>query len=174
MNASGEVVGTTKFHPGQAYQSEPGQLGLDIGGQRSTKLGFNIYASQQVAGSLVEPTAIIAGQKRGTQSISLNKETEGNEGLAKEELNLLAKLIGTETNVRSRETFRLNLFETDTVEEDSLDENNQTEAKRDSTVKIDLKSNRERGEIDKIIKEMTVSVDETEDDDLLSLMDKAH
>ena len=174
MNTTGEVVGTTKFHPGQAYQSEPGQLGLEIAGQRSTKLGFNIYASQHVAGSLVEPTAVVADQKQGTRSLSLNKESEGNEELAKEELNLLAKLIGTETNVRSRETFRLNLFETDTVEEDSLEVENQTKVKRDSTVKIDLKSNRDRGEIDNIIKEMTVSVEETEDDDLLSLMDKAH
>ena len=43
----------------------------------------------------------------------------------------------------------------------------------DTTVNIDLKRGRERGELDKIITQMTVSVEDTEEDDLLSLMDKA-
>ena len=97
---------------------------------------------------------------------------EGGEDLAKEELNLLAKLIGTETNVKARETFRLNLFEAETME-DNLNEEKRLMEVEDATVNIDLKIRTQRGELDEIIKEMTVNVEETEDDDILSLMDKA-
>ena len=40
------------------------------------------------------------------------------EELAREELNLLAKLIGTETDARRRDTFRLNLFDGDLGDEE--------------------------------------------------------
>ena len=171
MDASGEVVETTKFHPGQVYESEPGHLGLEIGDKRSTDLGFSIYAGKSAGGGLLETARATMAQRSPMKAESIRQD-EGSGDLAKEELNLLAKLIGTETNVKNRETFRLNLFDTDVAEADFELENKVVEAE-DTTVKIDLKSGRQRGELDKIISEMTVSVDESEEDDLLSLMDKA-
>ena len=46
MNKSGEVVETTKFHPGQSYTRETEVLGLELGHERSTSLGHNIYAGR--------------------------------------------------------------------------------------------------------------------------------
>ena len=171
MDTSGEVIETTKFHPGQVYESEPGQLGLEIGDKRSTDLGFSIYAGKSAGGGLLETGRATMAQRSPMKAES-TRHDEGSGDLAKEELNLLAKLIGTETNVKNRETFRLNLFDTDVAEADFDVANNVVEAE-DTTVKIDLKSGRPRGELDKIISEMTVIVDESEEDDLLSLMDKA-
>ena len=171
MNTSGEVVETNKFHPGQVYKSEPGELGLEIGDNRSTNLGYSIYSGKSAAGGLLE-TARATVDQRSPMKAQFTPRDEGNGDLAKEELNLLAKLIGTETNVKNRETFRLNLFDTETTEEEFKTEDKIVEAE-DTTVKIDLKYGRQRVELEKIINEMTVSVDESEEDDLLSLMDKA-
>ena len=170
MNDSGEVVETNKFHPGQVYESEPGDLGLEIGDKRSTNLGFSIYAGKPVPGGM-ETARASTGQRSSMKTEAIPQD-EGSGDLAKEELNLLAKLIGTETNVRNRETFRLNLFDNDTAEEDIEVQDKPIKAE-DTTVNIDLKSRRQRGELDKIINQMTVSIDESEEDDLLSLMDKA-
>lgn len=171
MNSSGEVVETNKFHPGQVYKSESGELGLEIGAKRSTNLGHSIYAGKSAVGGLLETARATVGQRSPVKAQFPRRE-EGSGDLAKAELNLLAMLIGTETNVKNRETFRLNLFDADITEEEVEMEDKTTDAE-DTTVNIDLKSGRTRGELDKIINEMTVSVDETEEDDLLSLMDKA-
>ena len=43
MNSSGEVVETNKFYPGQEYRTQLEMLGLEVGAERSTNLGQNIY-----------------------------------------------------------------------------------------------------------------------------------
>ena len=43
MNSSGEVVETNKFYPGQEYRTQVEMLGLEVGAERSTSLGQNIY-----------------------------------------------------------------------------------------------------------------------------------
>ena len=43
MNSSGEVVETNKFYPGQEYRAQLEMLGLELGAERSTRLGQNIY-----------------------------------------------------------------------------------------------------------------------------------
>ena len=43
MNSSGEVVETAKFYPGQEYRAQGERQGLELGGERSTSLGQNIY-----------------------------------------------------------------------------------------------------------------------------------
>ena len=43
MNSSGEVVETNKFYPGQEYRASLEMLGLEVGAERSTSLGQNIY-----------------------------------------------------------------------------------------------------------------------------------
>ena len=86
-------------------------------------------------------------------------------------MNLLAKLIGTKKEVKKKELFKLNLFDTEVQLEPSSEIDQQTS---DFTaVNIDLHSSRKRGDIDKIITEMTITQEESEEDDLLALMDQA-
>ena len=100
------------------------------------------------------------------------RREEGGGELAREELNLLAKLIGTETDLKRRETFRLNLFDGEIGEEEE-EEGEECPSSEDRTVRIDLKTGRGRGELERIITEMTVEEQEGEEEDLLALMDKA-
>ena len=84
---------------------------------------------------------------------------------------MLAKLIGTKKEVTKKELFKLNLFDTEVDLEPGSALDNQTS---DFTaVSIDLHSSRKRGDIEKIITEMTITQAESEEDDLLALMDQA-
>ena len=85
---------------------------------------------------------------------------------------MLAKLIGTTKEVKKKELFKLNLFDTEVEFEASSEIDQQTS---DFTaVSIDLHSSRKRGDIDKIITEMTITQEESEDaEDMLALMDQA-
>ena len=114
--STGEVAETVKFHPGQLYDLEPGLLGLEIGGRRSTNLGLNIYKDKGQEQAVVEAVRRELSGARG--SLSQGGREEESKELAKEELNLLAKLIGTETDARRRDTFRLNIFDGDHGDEE--------------------------------------------------------
>ena len=168
--STGEVAETVKFHPGQLYDLEPGLQGLEIGGKRSTNLGLNIYRDKGQEQAVVEAVRRELSGGRGAGDRQGRREEEARE-LAREELNLLAKLIGTETDARRRDTFRLNLFDGDLAEEE--DEEQHLPAADDQTLSIDLKTGRSRGELDRIISEMTVDEADEEEEDLLALMDKA-
>ena len=165
--STGEVAETVKFHPGQLYDLEPGLQGLEIGGKRSTKLGLNIYRDKGQEQAVVEAVRRELSGGRGADRLG-RKEEDARE-LAREELNLLAKLIGTETDARRRDTFRLNLFDGDLGEEEDED----LPTAHNPTLSIDLKTGRSRGELEKIISEMTVDEAEEEEEDILALMDKA-
>ena len=169
--STGEVAETVKFHPGQLYDLEPGLLGLEIGGRRSTNLGLNIYKDKGQEQAVVEAVRRELSGARG--SLSQGGREEESKELAKEELNLLAKLIGTETDARRRDTFRLNIFDGDHGDEEVDDGDHKQAAGEDKTLSIDLKTGRSRGELDRIISEMTVEEAAEEDEDILALMDKA-
>ena len=170
--STGEVAETVKFHPGQLYDLEPGLQGLQIGGKRSTNLGLNIYRDKGQEQAVVEAVRRELSGGRGADK--QGRREEDSRELAREELNLLAKLIGTETDARRRDTFRLNLFDGDLVEEEEGEEGEHRLAAADGqTLSIDLKTGRSRGELDRIISEMTVDEAEEEEEDILSLMDKA-
>ena len=85
---------------------------------------------------------------------------------------MLAKLIGTKKEVTKKELFKLNLFDTEVDFDPSSEIDSQTSSDF-TAVSIDLHSSRKRGDIDKIITEMTITQEESEDDDLLALMDQA-
>ena len=169
--STGEVAETVKFHPGQLYDLEPGLLGLEIGGRRSTNLGLNIYKDKGQEQAVVEAVRRELSGARG--SLSQGGREEDSKELAKEELNLLAKLIGTETDARRRDTFRLNIFDGDHGDEEVDDGDHKQAGGEDTTLSIDLKTGRSRGELDRIISEMTVEEAAEEDEDILALMDKA-
>ena len=82
---------------------EEGEIGLSIGSVRPTPLGTNMYSGKHNPVDHLNEQATSA-----TRPEPVKKEEDGG-GLAKEELNLLAKLIGTETASRSKE-FKLHLF----------------------------------------------------------------
>ena len=84
---------------------------------------------------------------------------------------MLAKLIGTKKEVTKKELFKLNLFDTEVEFEPNTEIDLQTSDF--TSVNIDLHSSRKRGDIDKIITEMTITQEESEEDDLLALMDQA-
>ena len=165
--STGEVAETVKFHPGQLYDLEPGLQGLEIGGKRSTNLGLNIYRDKGQEQAVVE--AVRRELSGGRWADRLGRKEEDARELAREELNLLAKLIGTETDARRRDTFRLNLFDGDLGEEEGED----LPTAHNPTLSIDLKTGRSRGDLEKIISEMTVDEAEEEEEDILALMDKA-
>ena len=89
-------------------------------------------------------------------------------------MNLLAKLIGTKTEVISKEVFRLHMFDVDPAEDEMADAEDIPQHKPDDlTVNISINSSRRRDDLEKIISEMTVTSEDREEDDLLALMDKA-
>lgn len=150
--------------PVSRYSIEEGELGLSIGSVRPTPLGTNMYNGKHTpVDHLTEPPAPGAGAELG------RRDEDG--ALAKDELNLLAKLIGTKPSSDVKE-FKLHLFEGERVEEDE-DTPGGGDLSQHNLVNIDLKTNRDRGDLEKVIHEMTVEVEEQEDDDLLALMDKA-
>ena len=171
--STGEVAETVKFHPGQLYDLEPGLQGLQIGGKRSTNLGLNIYRDKGQEQAVVEAVRRELSGGRGADK--LGRRDEDSRELAREELNLLAKLIGTETDARRRDTFRLNLFDGDLGEEEEDEGGSEhlASAADGQTLSIDLKTGRNRGELDRIISEMTVDEEDEEEEDILALMDKA-
>jgi len=182
MDQFGEVVETTKFHPGQTYKSETEMLGLEIGAKRSTILGQNIYAGRSSVESSSED---VTNKHPSVSNIVTNKsqistlqthfpcKDDASGELAKEELNLLAKLIGTKTDMKTKDTFRLNMFDMEADEEHDHIAGNVTDQVVDTTVNIHINSTRARKDLEKIISEMTVDQEENEEEDLLALMDKA-
>ena len=144
-------------------------------------LHAKFYCSYRYANSKVPPTSVDAQLGVGSASASPNAacasyavdDESATSHLAKEELNLLAKLIGTETDARRRDTFRLNIFDGDHGDEEVDDGDHRRAGGEDKTLSIDLKTGRSRGELDRIISEMTVEEAAEEDEDILALMDKA-
>ena len=192
MNKSGEVVETTKFHPGQSYTRETEILGLELGHERSTSLGHNIYAGRSSGSTfnnainnslkfslennpeLNQTKSLNVSGQIKTKPHQTHFPADANQELAKEELNLLAKLIGTKTELSKKDVFRLNMFDLDTEEEPLMAaEKHSSDADADNTLNISLNSSQTRHDLEKIISEMTVTEDNDEDDDLLALMDQA-
>ena len=98
--------------------------------------------------------------------------------MARDELNLLAKVMGTKTYFSKNETFRLNMFNRDELEDD--DEGVENMAMRKELEvgmeSIEVEPGRGRGDLARILQEMTVEGEvevEGAEDDILALMDKA-
>ena len=142
--------------------------GLEVGAERSTRLGHNLYAGGRGAGA---PDRLEggAGEEEPRPAPPPREETAD---LAREELNLLAKLIGA-ANPAKTEIFRLNLFDTEEVPGVEAEEEAGARDTSQHTVNIDLAAGRDRGQLEKIINEMTVGEEEQQEEDLLALMDKA-
>ena len=183
---------TTSFNPGIVFkESEPeGTVGLHEIGCRGTQLGMNMYAAGKLAEDKPQPKGaskyISEETQLETEELFPKVKRKTNQ-CAQAELNLLAKLIGTNElaaiqQSNSNEAIRINLF--DYHENDTLDEEVEVRKvdkpaakKAMGTLEFDLKSvGRKRDEhIEKLVGELSMKEEEdTEEDDLLALMDKAN
>ena len=108
----------------------------------------------------------------------VDADDEGGRVLARDELNLLAKVMGTKTYISKNETFRLNMFNREESEDDEEGVENMAICKEfgmglDS---IEVEPGRGRGDLARILQEMTLEGEvevEGADEDILALMDKA-
>uniref|UniRef100_A0A3Q2C7H2 Organic solute carrier partner 1a n=1 Tax=Cyprinodon variegatus TaxID=28743 RepID=A0A3Q2C7H2_CYPVA len=104
----GREVSQREFPPGGSYSSPVGPGSFDLNGDRVLRLGRNLYGPRVATISLPNLCA----------PVSLQPESTPNP-LAKEELNLLARLMGSmkAENLPSEEPcFRINLFPADQEE----------------------------------------------------------
>ncbi len=177
---SGEVISRSLFDPGVEIRppGPQGRLGILDVGHRGTKHGLNMYAN---IGASAASAVVESGQDQVADTTSKYSAaaptpsgitSEKQQRLAKQELDLLAKLIGSEA--KSVETFKLNLFDKD-KEEAATAKATSAQSDSENVVKIDLKGKSRRGQdLEKVIGEMEVdSKANDEEDDLLALMDKA-
>ncbi|XP_062255419.1 protein OSCP1 isoform X1 [Platichthys flesus] len=171
FSCTGEEVNRLKFTNGGNYAAATREGSFEIFGDRVTKLGTNMYSVSRPVETLMSGTSKNSAQKTKQVNAAPNP-------LAKEELNLLAKLMGRleEPNPGNTDSgFRVNLFATDEEEEEALisrpDELSYGVLKIQATK--DLQAN---AELAKIMGEFTVSGDQSpsassKGDDLLAMMD---
>ena len=112
----------------------------------------------------------LAGSEREAE---VDTDDEGGRVLARDELNLLAKAMGAKTEFRKNETFRLNMFNREVLEDDDEGVENMA-MRKEFEVGIEVEPGRGRGALAKILQEMTMEGEvEGAEEDMLALMDKA-
>ncbi|XP_066573859.1 protein OSCP1 [Amia ocellicauda] len=114
FNSNGEEIKRSVFHSGGNYTSPLREGSFDLFGDRVIKLGTNMY-------SVSRPVEThMSGSSKS--SASHTKENAAPNPLAKEELNLLARLMGGLDVKKSSSDagFRVNLFATDEEEEEAF------------------------------------------------------
>ncbi|XP_034468104.1 protein OSCP1 isoform X1 [Hippoglossus hippoglossus] len=171
FSCTGEEVNRLKFTNGGNYTAATREGSFEIFGDRVTKLGTNMYSVSRPVETHMSGTSKNSAQNTKQVNAAPNP-------LAKEELNLLAKLMGRLEDPNPGNTdsgFRVNLFATDEEEEEALisrpDELSYGVIKIQATK--DLQAN---AELAKIMGEFTVSGDQSpsassKGDDLLAMMD---
>nr|XP_015204144.1 PREDICTED: protein OSCP1 isoform X1 [Lepisosteus oculatus] len=115
FNGSGEEVKSLEFPSGGNYTSPLREGSFDLYGERVIKLGTNMYSVSRPVETHMSGTS--------KSSVSHTKENAAPNPLAKEELNLLARLMGGLEVKKPANTdggFRVNLFTTDEEEEEAL------------------------------------------------------
>lgn len=156
------------FSTGCNFSSVPINLdvSMDIGGKRSTKLGCNLYANDCTLG----------------HDVVKNSYQSSNQHLAKAELNLLAFLMGSNDSTlnKNQKEFELNIFNKPNADFKQIE-------KKDLTKKREITSNSnvvnvpvyktENEALSKIMSDFSIDSPKqdknTEEDDLLALMDNA-
>ncbi|XP_060778166.1 protein OSCP1 isoform X2 [Neoarius graeffei] len=115
FSCNGEEVKRLQFHDGGNYTSALPEGSFDMFGDRVIKLGTNMYSASRPVETHLSGTSKSSSQHAKANTIP--------NPLAKEELNLLAKLMGGLEVPKSSNTdsgFRVNLFATDEEEEEAL------------------------------------------------------
>ncbi|KAI1894869.1 hypothetical protein AGOR_G00120200 [Albula goreensis] len=115
FNCSGEEVKRQQFPNGGSYSSALREGSFEMFGERVIKLGTNMYSVSRPVETHMSGTA-----KNSAQHTKVNTAPNP---LAKEELNLLARLMGgldVQNSPNADSGFRVNLFATDEEEEEAL------------------------------------------------------
>jgi hypothetical protein len=112
------VTRTTKFNPGVIYRPAEREGSYDINGDRCTKLGLNVYNSSK--STTLEATSIQANSSQVSNINSNNFQSDYESNIpdpkAKAQLDLLCKLIGSNTSSKQQNDFKLSLFNDDEEE----------------------------------------------------------
>ncbi|RXM96753.1 Protein OSCP1 [Acipenser ruthenus] len=114
FNYNGDEVKKSEFPNGGNYTSPLQEGSFDLYGGRVLKLGTNMYSVSRPVETHMSGTS--------KSSASHAKENAAPNPLAKEELNLLARLMGhleVKKTTGSESGFRVNLFSTDEEEEEA-------------------------------------------------------
>ncbi|KAK7072230.1 Protein oscp1 [Halocaridina rubra] len=184
FDGNGEVFNILRFTPGDYYSAPIPYGSLELVGPRGTLLGTNMYASPSLdedndANNLQARQADMYnlpttyGQTQSYEQMKNYRSSydiyrEAADGRGREELNLLAQLIGT-SSVTNKE-FKLNLFQND--EEASNDQDGMILTNEFITIEGAMRGS--RPELGQIMGELTLQENEAEVDkgqDLLDLMD---
>ncbi|XP_036394981.1 protein OSCP1 [Megalops cyprinoides] len=115
FSCNGEEVKRLQFHNGGSYSSALREGSFELFGERVIKLGTNMYSVSRPVETHMSGTA-----KNSAQHTKVNTAPNP---LAKEELNLLARLMGgleVQKPTNADTGFRVNLFATDEEEEEAL------------------------------------------------------
>ncbi|XP_029360620.1 protein OSCP1 isoform X1 [Echeneis naucrates] len=171
FSCTGEEVNRLQFNNGGSYSAAIREGSFEIFGDRVTKLGTNMYSVTRPVETHMSGTS-----KNSTQHTKVNAAPNP---LAKEELNLLAKLMGGLEVQKPGNTvdsgFRVNLFATDEEEEEALI--SRPDELSYGVINIQAtKDQQTNAELAKIMGEFTESGDQSpsassKGDDLLAMMD---
>uniref|UniRef100_T1JL15 Protein OSCP1 n=1 Tax=Strigamia maritima TaxID=126957 RepID=T1JL15_STRMM len=165
FDADGKRISIKEFETIGEYSCQTAKGSLEYTGGRQIQLGTNMYMYTKAVDTkseVVTPTSM--------SSVS----ALGDEKYAKDELNFLADLLGSVCKNEKHE-FRLNLFNIDKDDEphDPAVEEPPKNPLR-NVINIDASLSQTNVTLAKIIGEMTLAeTEETEEDDLLDLMDFA-
>ncbi|KAB5586724.1 hypothetical protein PHYPO_G00004870 [Pangasianodon hypophthalmus] len=170
FSCNGEEVKRLQFRDGGNYTAALREGSFELFGDRVIKLGTNMYSVSRPVETHMSGTSKISSQHTKVNTIP--------NPLAKEELNLLAKLMGGLEVRKPSNTdsgFRINLFATDEEEEEAL-------ISRPAELSYGViniqatKDNQANAELAKIMGEFTetdepVPSSSSKGDDLLAMMD---
>ncbi|TSK34917.1 Protein OSCP1 [Bagarius yarrelli] len=170
FSCNGEEMKRVQFRDGGNYTAALREGSFELFGDRVIKLGTNMYSVSRPVETHMSGTSKISSQHTKVNTIP--------NPLAKEELNLLAKLMGgleVQKPSNSVPGFRINLFATDEEEEEAL-------ISRPAELSYGViniqatKDNQANAELAKIMGEFTeaeepVSSSSSRGDDLLAMMD---
>ncbi|XP_053189876.1 protein OSCP1a [Scomber japonicus] len=111
FDRKGREVRRSEFPTGGSYSSPIKQGSFELHGDRVIRLGMNMYTANHPEETHTSKTPSVKQQKDNTPNL-----------LAKEELNLLARLMGSveaESMPSTEASFRINLFTTDQEEDEA-------------------------------------------------------
>uniref|UniRef100_A0A8D0CB25 Organic solute carrier partner 1 n=1 Tax=Salvator merianae TaxID=96440 RepID=A0A8D0CB25_SALMN len=170
FNSKGEEIQRTTFISGGNYQLPYREGSFDLHGDRVIKLGTNMY-------SISRPMETDTSGAAKNMSSHAKENTAPNP-LAKEELNLLARLMGSldvKEPLGSEAGFRLNLFPTD--EEEELAAQSRPEELMYQVINIQADKDPQRNEeLARIMGEFEAAEEPrqmmSKGDDLLAMMDE--
>ncbi|XP_031569367.1 protein OSCP1-like [Actinia tenebrosa] len=175
---NGQVTKTMHFSSGCQHHLTDKPGSFELLGDRVIKLGTNMYTvSRSIETSVASSSQNVKQNTTSSTSVQTDQEPSDSPNLlAKEELNLLARLVGGGGGSPSKgQGFRINLFNTDEEEEIAASTPTRGEDSH-KVIKIDATKKQQRQELSQLMDEFSIEesgADRTKGDDLLDLMDQA-